>query len=248
MRNGLEVVAVVGILGVAVVVFLPAMTHSHHKHDRRANCKENLSQIGKAVYNYTQNNNESFPFSWGPAHAAPPAADGAAQAAAMAMTGIANLYPQYLATAKPFRCPCTENEPSFTVNTPVGSNAATQYVENNRNWTLRDSSYGYDPRIYPSAVSNHAIAGDMDGTWQSNRDTATQNHEGGHNILYVDGHVSWKNDNSVSNDPLDNVFAEDAWAADTDSFLITTDRGLGRSFQAYDTLHYGADGKGEVRP
>ena len=57
----------------------------------------------------------------------------------------------------------------------------------------------------------------------------TQNHDGGQNVLYVDGSVKWQGTNYCSNDPIDNIFIEggiDAkgnrvyWNADTDSFLV----------------------------
>jgi prepilin-type processing-associated H-X9-DG protein len=79
---------------------------------------------------------------------------------------------------------------------------------------------------------------DMDGTWQMNHDTPSQNHDGGQNILYMDGHVSWKQDNFCSNDPNDNIFIEDPWNADTDSYLIRMNSGLGKSFKGYPSLHY----------
>jgi prepilin-type processing-associated H-X9-DG protein len=78
----------------------------------------------------------------------------------------------------------------------------------------------------------------MDGTYQLFTDTETQNHAGGQNVLYVDGHVAWKASNFCSNDPNDNIFAEDPWNADTDSYIIRMDTGLGKSFKDYPALHY----------
>jgi prepilin-type processing-associated H-X9-DG protein len=116
------------------------------------------------------------------------------------------------------------------VNTPVGVTSAwvngvntfyTPYLWSNRNWTIwsnqpvgswgtipRQCSYGYDPRIYPAAVSGLAIFGDWDGSWQNNHDTSTQNHDGGQNVLYVDGSVKWQGGNYVSTDPIDNIYME----------------------------------------
>lgn len=234
----IELLVVIAIIAILAGMLLPALARAREE-ARRANCKENCAQVGKAVYNYTQNNNEYFPFSWGPAGGALSSGGTCSDDVA---TSIGNLYPQYLATAKPFRCPSTENEPSFVVNSPV-EGLGSPYHWSNRNWTLNNTSYGYDARIYPAAVSNHTIFGDMDGTYQNNHDTATQNHEGGQNILYVDGHVSWKNENYVSNDPYDNVFteggvssAQDYWTADTDSFLRTVATSLGLSYTEYSDL------------
>ena len=102
----------------------------------------------------------------------------------------------------------------------TGAGVAYSYLFSIRNYQLEDISYGYDCRLYPSAVSNHAILGDMDGSYGANRDTSTQNHEGGQNILYVDGHVAWVTENTKSsNDVNDNIYIENPWHADTDSYL-----------------------------
>ena len=63
----------------------------------------------------------------------------------------------------------------------------------------------------------------MDGSYQNDRDTSSQNHVGGQNVLFVDGHVTFKNNNYVSNEMADNIFTEDSWHADTDSYISDRD-------------------------
>jgi prepilin-type N-terminal cleavage/methylation domain-containing protein/prepilin-type processing-associated H-X9-DG protein len=192
-------------------------------------------------------------------------------------TSLGCLYPLFLNTPRIFRCPSAEDQPSFVVNTPWGvytQITSGTYVQeyplflwSQRNWTLtsnlpvsvvnsttRVCSYGYDPRIYPSAVSNMAILADWNGSWASNHDTADQNHEGGQNVLYVDGSVKWQGANYVSNDPIDNIFTEGGssnnwtgtmvtinganiwWDADTDSFLVNCNTMLTASYNQYGQL------------
>ena len=254
MRNcGLTLVEVLVIVFVTVIlclVLLPPLAHPHS--GRKAPCKQNLSGLGQAIVAYTENNGDCFPFAWGPANGACSRAPGSTDVCDAA-TSLGCLYPQYVSTAKLFRCPLTKDQPSFVVNMPQGltSPAAQPYLWSQRNWTLtgnrkgRASSYGYDPRIYPQAVNNMAIMADWDGSWQANPKKSAQNHEGGQNVLYVDGSVKWQGSNYVSNDPIDNIFIEggiDAqgkrvyWNADTDSFLVNGAVTLTLSYDGYPSL------------
>jgi prepilin-type processing-associated H-X9-DG protein len=110
--------------------WIPALARAREE-ARKANCKENLSQIGKAIFAFTQQHDEEYPDS------------------------LEDLYPQYLGSYACFACPNTE------------------HAENEINYIYVKPA--------PTAPSNTPIAWD-----------APRNHEGGRNVLYVDGHVSWE--------------------------------------------------------
>ncbi len=245
----IELLVVIAIIAILAALLLPALARAREE-GRKSVCKENQSQIGKAVTAYVLNNDERFPFASRLANEAPADTNQEADA----MTSIACIYPMYLGTAASFRCPSTEDEPYFATNypapitvgnEPVVGSGVLEYQWSNRNHTLVDSSYGYDPRILPSVKSNHAYLADMDGSYQVNRDTATQNHEGGQNVLYADGAVNFTNNNYCSDNPIDNIYAEGGkegatatyWHADTDTYILdTNDNGLDGSRTEYTDL------------
>ena len=257
----IELLVVIAIIAILAGLLLPALARAREE-GRRSVCKENCSQVGKSIFAYTQNNNEMFPFAWGSNLVDTEDGndgwyywdEGYLKYSNETMASIGLLYPEYLNTAKVFRCPSVENEPHLlTALDPDGRNERpadnvpsmptydsalpdmSAYIWSNRVFTLNDSSYGYDCRLYPSAASGHAIFADMDGTYAFNRDTSTQNHTSGGNILYVDGGVRFEARNYASNELTDNIYTEtgtagtsnlDAWHADTDCYISRTIDGL----------------------
>jgi len=266
----IELLVVIAIIAILAGLLLPALARAREE-GRKSVCKENISQLGKAINAYMLNHDEFFPFSRGPA-------DGGINVRAAAMTSLGALYPEYIKTDKVYKCPSTEDKPYVRLNNPGITDSNTTgcddagdanwgvpdgkidrfdaiydgypYAWSNRNYTVMRGSYGYDCRLRPAAPSHHAIMADMDGSYASNKDTSTQNHEGGQHILYVDGAVKWLNENYASSMADDNIFTEGGrgdpdddgitddyyWDADTDSYMLDADGTLSDSYNEYNHL------------
>jgi prepilin-type processing-associated H-X9-DG protein len=147
---------VIAIIAILAGLLLPALARAREE-AKKANCKENCGQVGKAILAYTQNNGEFFPFAWGMASGHGQAAGGVPGTAAFDANGYPDatmcdpgtslgcLYPEYLNGPVVFRCPSTEDVPSFVVNTPGGVTSTNSggvitytpaFLWSNRNWTL----------------------------------------------------------------------------------------------------------------
>jgi len=239
----LELLVVLLIIVILISLLLPLLARSR-MNLRRQRCEENLKTVGQAIAAYREDNADYFPFSWGTPDVPEPRRKDAP-------ASLGCLYPGYIPDANRFHCPSTENEPRFQLHVSE-SQGHEGPRRHSANWSLLDSSYGYDCRVSPRAAGDHPVMADMDGAYALCRNTSTQNHEEGQNVLFVDGSVTWQETNYCSNDPNDNIFCEDPWHADTDSFVSdntspahpssdTADQwdDLSLSYDGYPDLHPG---------
>lgn len=210
----IELLVVIAIIAILAGMLLPALARAREE-ARRANCKNNIQQIGKALVAYQGNYKDYLPFV---AYNGSAGADDRLDVTTKNMDVLAILYPDYMQQVKSFRCPSTEDEPVINSTWILGSRQATFGAS--PNW----SSYGYDKFVHKSrAGSSHAICADMDGSGSvaSDPDTNTTNHQGGQNVLYFDGHVSWATTTFCSNDAFDNVYVRDNGGTGEATFQYT---------------------------
>lgn len=228
-----ELLVVMGIV-TFLALMAAAMASKRDEVATGVSCEYVMYEVARAMVAYTHCNGDYYPFSTGPAYLGE-----REQRSKDSMTSLAALYPEHIQSAGYFRCNPDRPVPYFIVNAPVevtanvkdangsgtidpeevvGTRWERAYMRE-RNFTLMGSHYGYDCRISPRVSGTHAIYGDMDGTWESRPDAPTQNHRRGQNILFADGHIAWRETNFGSNDPEDNIYAEDKADSDIDAFL-----------------------------
>jgi len=226
----IELLVVIAIIAILAGMLLPALARAREE-GRRAVCKSNLEQIGRANASYQLNYRDYMPFLelYGSTNYDNPInSGGAIPTSHWATDSLAMLYPEFtVGSKKIFGCPSTENVPDIWYSSEKwwngsafvdaqGRKRAWFGTSSNRagsggGWTTwadpKASSYGYDDIIHVSrAGTGHAIVADMDQQASRDPNWARGNHQLGMNVLYFGGHVLWKTDNWASNEPVDNIF------------------------------------------
>ena len=208
----IEILVVVGILGILVALSVPAMKGMIEK-GQRVRCAGNLRQLGAGIMLYAAENNGTLP----PAQNATPPTPGAEfWAQSPNMWARQYVAPSAKDLKKIMRCPADRTASSrddycsytwathFLQNwangAPQNINESTRYVRSYEvlNYLLMvdcvtSSPYGVDGALPPSA----SIA----------RNLISDRHQGGANALFGDGSVRWmlKSD-LVGNVNLYNIF------------------------------------------
>ena len=193
----IELLVVVAIIGILASLLLPSMSKARES-GKRAVCKSNLHQIGVAIHNYADANNDKIPDNYGNsgAHWRFTVLENGGSLA----TKFGKLVEQgVMDFSEALYCPSNKWDNSTVIN-PYNNGLDLSYKYNAEVWenksTFVNVNYEWrkgdmSPLTLNTAEYNEPIVSDM--FFSSNGKFAVDYfHVDGFNVLYIDGSVKWK--------------------------------------------------------
>lgn len=182
----IELLVVIAIISILAAMLLPALARAREE-ARKAVCKSNLKQLGLAMSIYANDFGDFFP-----CFAAPPTVGDQLDATAMgghlgSRNQLSLLFRNYVTDAMLFCCPSAPQD---------AHDFKGWYPPANDDLDETRCSYGYDPFKMVGARPTVGVAGDRPAgpSGQARVDRNSPNHQNsGQNVLFVDGHVEWRN-------------------------------------------------------
>lgn len=229
----IEVLCVIGIIGLLLAILLPAVEKVRHRGYLLA-CAANLHSIGLAVQSYASTYGGQFPRTRYVAGASPVWGTGASSADSFAATGP---QPNDVTAAfwllardrklslRAFVCPYNDifqyepdpASPATHANfTDLSKNLGYSFADPYPSEEARKRGYSWDATLgenFPLAADKNPGV-DTNGSNVTSKDLATDTEEGsslnhekdGQNVLYADGHVVWQK-TPLCGTNGDNIFA-----------------------------------------
>jgi prepilin-type N-terminal cleavage/methylation domain-containing protein/prepilin-type processing-associated H-X9-DG protein len=213
----IELLVVIAIIGILAGILLPVLSRARES-ARRTQCASNVKQIGMGLIMYANENSEAFPVS---------------TTAPVAMTSLKLLFPNYVSDPRTFNCP---SDTSVTAASNADMNDTTGDA-----FDKDECSYGYDNTHTQADDADVALASDRPTNSDLNLPTSANspNHGGtvnavdtedvagrGQNVVYVDGHVEFVNNQAAGWFAADGTTRDDIYHDDpaidggTDTYII----------------------------
>ena len=174
----IELLVVIAIIGILAAMLLPALTTARER-ARRADCLNNLRQLGLGIAMYADSSNGHMPQDL---------------ATSPTLAGSYNLLSNIITAAKIFACPsdsAAKSQLSYPlINTPASMSISYSYSVGLVWQDQPDSIVALD-RMGKSVTAAGYTKG---AKWLANSSIPIAPHrDAGGNVLFNDGHVSWAN-------------------------------------------------------
>ena len=229
----LELLLVIGIIGLLLGILLPALERVRHRGYLLA-CAANLHAIGQAVQTYASENGGHFPrtryvpdapIAWGTGAASADSFGPAGPAVNDMTAAFWLLVRQQRLTPRVFACPYNDVFQYEPDPSPPATHANFASVDKHLGYSFADpypgeaarlAGYAWDATLgatFPLAADKNPGV-DANGSNVLARDLATDAEEGnstnherdGQNVLYADGHVVWQQ-SALCGPNGDNIYA-----------------------------------------
>ncbi|MEW6357645.1 MAG: DUF1559 domain-containing protein [Planctomycetota bacterium] len=171
---------------------------------RQAQCRRNLQQIGAALAMYANDYNGHLPVAF---------EEGVGRGETDPMRSLALLYPKYISDRMGFVCPSANDN---IADLQPGDAFNPQPVSGEAGGGGKVCSYGYDDTkdmVNPTSKETNEVAVAADAPVReaggTNPEVNSYNHHAkGQNVLYLGGHVEWRETPNCGMDG-DNIFQSD---------------------------------------
>jgi prepilin-type N-terminal cleavage/methylation domain-containing protein/prepilin-type processing-associated H-X9-DG protein len=171
-----ELLVVIGIVGVLIAILLPTLSRVREQ-ARRTHCLSNLRQLGHAMLLYANAHNDRLP------NTNPPQTTADYDSVNAVLVALNR---DYVRAAETFHCP-SDQDPA-----PGAIETADYTLPDSARVSYEFYSIFWEPEYGPKLTKIHSapLAWDLNGA--APKDISQNHGTGGGNVVYGDGHAAWQ--------------------------------------------------------
>ena len=193
----IELLVVIAIIAILAAILFPVFARAR-ENARRASCSSNMKQIGLGILQYTQDYDEKYPYQY---HNA-----AGSYASTVAETNWGQSIQPYVKSYQLFVCPSstpyadtpTTDRMSYLFNSVYIGRAQAAFQTVAQTIALQEDTLSYDAAYLRPAFTDATtdLGRTTFNSWKSG--TMSLAHFDGGNLLFGDGHVKFRKQNSIS--------------------------------------------------